>query len=145
MTWRDASEDGEPGQTPGIRPSIQFDAGEATRLRSQFVISNRQLGRGARYLPYAFTEQGVGMLSSVLRSPRAIRVNIEIMRAFVRLRRLMATPGELVEQVARPAETVKVHDERIEAIAEVLRRLMEPPPGPRRRIGFPIPGGHMEE
>ena len=106
---------------------------------SQIVISRRGWG-GRRKLPWAFTEHGVAMLSSVLRSATAVRVNIEIMRTFVRLRRLMATPGELVEQVARLAETVKVHDERINAIAEVLHRMMEPPPEPRRRIGFPIPG-----
>ena len=112
---------------------------EFTSLISQIVISKPGRG-GHRKPPRVFTEHGVAMLSSVLRSPTAIRVNIEIMRAFVRLRRLMATPGELVEQVARLAETVKVHDERITEIAEVLQQLMEPPPTPRRRIGFPIPG-----
>jgi hypothetical protein len=61
------------------------------------------------------------MLSSVLRSPTAIRVNVEIMRAFVRLRRLLATPGELVEQLTKLAETVQLHDEQIKTIAQVLR------------------------
>jgi len=84
------------------------------------------------------------MLASVLRSPTAARVNIAIIRAFVRLRRLMATPGELVEQLARLSETVQLHDEQIKAITEVLRQLMQaPPPAPRRQIGFHVgrPGG----
>jgi hypothetical protein len=77
------------------------------------------------------------MLSSVLNSPRAVRVNIEIMRAFVRLRRLLATPGELVEQITKLAETVKLHDDQIQAIAQVLRQMMEKPPEkPKARIGF---------
>ncbi len=119
--------------------AYQLTQQEFTSLRSQIVTSKPGRG-GQRYLPWVFTEHGVAMLSSVLRSPTAVRVNIEIMRAFVRLRRLMATPGELVEQVARLAETVKVHDHRINTIAEVLQRLIEPPPEPRRRVGFPIPG-----
>lgn len=84
------------------------------------------------------TEQGVTMLSSVLRSPTAVRVNVEIMRAVVRLRRLLATPGELVAKLNELAETVKLHDEQIHAIAEVLRQMMEPPPPPasKHRVGF---------
>ena len=76
------------------------------------------------------------MLSSVLRSPAAVRVNIEIMRTFVRLRRLMATPGELVEQLNRLAETVQLHDVHIKAIVQVLQQLTEKPEPPRRKIGF---------
>ena len=93
---------------------------------------------GRRKLPWAFTEHGVAMLSSVLRSPTAVRVNIEIMRTFVRLRRLLATPGELVAQITQLAETVKLHDHQIKAISDVLRKMMEPPPPttPKRRIGF---------
>ena len=98
-------------------------------------------GRGGRRKPpWVFTEHGVAMLSSVLRSPTAVRVNIEIMRTFVRLRRLMATPGELVEQLTRLADTVRLHDGQIQAIAEVLNKMMERPEEPKRRIGFPIPG-----
>ena len=85
----------------------------------------------------AFTEHGVAMLSSVLRSKKAARVNVEIMRAFVRLRRLLATPGELVEQLTKLAETVQTHDERIKTIIDVLKHLMEKPPEPSKgRIGF---------
>ena len=85
-------------------------------------------GRGGRRkLPWVFTEHGVAMLSSVLRSPTAVRVNIEIIRTFVQLRRLMATPGELAEQLTRLAETVQLHDGQIKAIAQVLNKLMERP------------------
>ncbi len=78
------------------------------------------------------------MLSSVLRSSTAVRVNIEIMQIFVRLRRLMATPGELVEQLTRLAEPVQLHDAQIKAISQVLNKLMERPAEPSRRIGFHI-------
>jgi hypothetical protein len=78
------------------------------------------------------------MLSSVLRSPTAVRVNIEIMRIFVRLRRLMATPGELVEQLTRLAETVQLHDNQIKGIAQVLNKLMERPVEPKHPIGFHV-------
>ena len=108
---------------------------EFTNLISQFVISSEQHG-GRRKLPRAFTEFGVAMLSSVLRSREAVQVNIEIMRAFVRLRRLLATPGELVEQVTKLAETVQLHDGQIAAIAQVLRQMIEKPPEPKGRIGF---------
>ena len=97
-------------------------------------------GRGGRRkLPWVFTEHGVAMLSSVLRSPTAVRVNIEIMRTFVRLRRLMATPGELVEQLQRLAETVQLHDDQIRAVVDVLNQMMSRPADPPRRIGFHVP------
>ena len=76
------------------------------------------------------------MLSSVLKSPTAVRVNIEIMRAFVRLRRLMATPGELVEQITKLAETVELHDDQIKVINQVLQQMLQKPAPPRRAIGF---------
>ena len=104
-------------------------------LISQFVISKPSRG-GRRTLPRVFTEQGVAMLSSVLHSPQAILVNVEIMRVFVRMRRLLATPGELVEQITKLAETVRLHDDQIKTIAEVLHQMMEPPEKPKRRIGF---------
>ena len=79
------------------------------------------------------------MLSSVLRSPTAVNVNIEIMRTFVRLRRLMATPGELVEQLTKLAETVQFHDDQIRLIAQVLQQMVEKPIQPKPRIGFHLP------
>jgi hypothetical protein len=76
------------------------------------------------------------MLSSVLNSPAAVSVSIEIMRAFVRLRRLMATPGELVEQFTKLAETVQLHDHQIKVISEVIEKMIDQPAAPRRQIGF---------
>jgi hypothetical protein len=113
---------------------------EVTNLKSQIVTSSLAHG-GRRKPPRAFTEHGVAMLSSVLRSPTAVRVNIEIMRAFVRLQRLVATPGELVAHLQRLTETVQLHDEQIKVIADTLQRMLEPPPEdtPKRRFGIPTP------
>ncbi|MBN2580803.1 MAG: ORF6N domain-containing protein [Pirellulales bacterium] len=120
--------------------SHQLTWQEVADLMSQNVISKGRRG-GHRKPPWAFTEHGVAMLSSVLRSPTAVRVNIEIMRVFVRLRRLMATPGELVEQLTCLAETVQLHDDQIKAIAHILDKLMERPVEPKRRIGFHVREG----
>lgn len=117
--------------------AYQLTQQEVTNLMSQNATSSSGYG-GRRKLPWAFTEHGVAMLSSVLRSPTAVRVNIEIMRIFVRLRRLMATPGELVEQLTRLAEAVQLHDGQIKAIVQVLNQLMEKPTPPRRQIGFHV-------
>jgi len=102
-------------------------------LRSQSVISKSEGRGGRRYLPYAFTEQGVAMLSSVLRSERAVYVNIEIMRAFVRLRQILSSNVEL----ARKLETLeKKYDAQFKVVFDAIRQLMTPPQKPRRRIGF---------
>lgn len=85
---------------------------------------------------YAFTEQGVAMLSSVLRSKSAIQVNIAIMRAFVRLRLVLSTHKELAHKLAELERRVESHDTEIHAIFEAIRRLMEPPEKPKRKIGF---------
>ena len=115
--------------------AYQLTQQEFTSLMSQFATSKPVRG-GRRKRPWAFTEQGVAMLSSVLNSPTAVRVNIEIMRTFVRLRRLMATPGELVEQLTKLAEVVQLHDDQIKVISEVLQKMLEQPTVPQRRIGF---------
>lgn len=117
---------------------FQLNASELTNLKSQIVTSSWGGARRAR--PYAFTEQGVAMLSSVLRSPRAVRVNIEIMRAFVRLRRMLASHKELA---ARLDELEKKYDAQFRAVFDAIRELMEPPPRPPKpRIGFhPARGG----
>ena len=115
--------------------AFQVSAQDFVSLKSQTVIS--KTGRGGRSKrPWAFTEHGVAMLSSVLRSSTAAKVNIEIVRTFVRLRRLMATPGELVEQLKQLAETVQLHDDQIRAISQVLQQMLEQPAKPARRIGF---------
>ena len=75
------------------------------------------------------------MLSSALRSEKAALVNVAVMRAFVNLRRLLATPGELAQQIAKLAETVELHDDQIKAIADVLKQMMAQPPKPRE-LGF---------
>jgi hypothetical protein len=90
---------------------------------------------GTRKLPRAFTEQGVAMLSSVLRSPRAVRVNIEIMRAFVRLREMVATNRELARRLD---ELEKKYDSRFKMVFEAIRQLMAPPAKARRSIGFRV-------
>ena len=99
-------------------------------LRSQFVTSS---WGGRRSVPYVFTEQGVAMLSSVLNSERAIAVNIEIMREFVRLRRLLASNKELA---CRLDELEATTDTRFQQVFEAIRQLMTPPERPKRPIGF---------
>jgi hypothetical protein len=120
--------------------AFQLTAQELANLKSQIATSSLTHG-GRRKLHWAFTEQGVAMLSSVLRSPTAVRVNIEIMRAFVRLRQLLAAPGELVEKIRQLTDTVQLHDRHIRDIAKALQQLMEPPPEPKssRRFGFQPP------
>lgn len=112
---------------------FQLTSDEFEILRSQSVIS-RQWG-GRRYPPYVFTEQGVAMLSSVLRSKRAVRVNIEIMRTFVRLRRMLASHEELARQLDA---LEKKYDAQFRVVFEAIRQLMKPPEPKRRRIGFKI-------
>lgn len=115
--------------------AYQLTQQEFTALMSQIVTSKS--GRGGRTKPpWDFTEQGVAMLSNVLQSSTAAKVNVEIMRTFVRLRRLMATPGELVEQLTKVAETVQWHDEQILLVRQVLQQMLEQPTKPKRRIGF---------
>jgi len=115
---------------------FQLDAEEFAALRSQSVTSNTGRG-GRRYAPYAFTEQGVAMLSSVLSSPQAIAVNIEIMRAFVRLREMLAGNKELAAKLGELERKLKGHDQAIAGILDAIRQLMAPPPAPKKRpIGF---------
>jgi hypothetical protein len=112
---------------------FQLTNEEFETLRSQFAIS-RQTHGGRRYLPLAFTEQGVAMLSSVLRSERAIQVNVEIMRTFVRLRRMALSHADL----ARRLDALESkYDTQFKEVFDAIRQLMEPPPQPPRpKIGF---------
>jgi ORF6N domain-containing protein len=104
---------------------------------SQTVTSSRK-HRGATYRPYAFTEQGVAMLSSVLRSERAVKVNVAIMRAFVQLREALETNRELAKRFSELEKRVGKHDEEISAIIEAIRQLIAPENKPRREIGFHV-------
>jgi ORF6N domain len=128
---------------------FQLDADEYAALRSQFVISN--VGRGGRrYAPYAFTEQGVAMLSTVLNSERAVVINIEIMRTFVRVRTLASTQQDLAKQLSElqdKTESLAMQHEtfsrntkvQLREVFETLRELMTPPSSPKRPIGFVHP------
>jgi hypothetical protein len=115
---------------------FQLSHDEFESLRFHFGTSNSWGGR--RYLPYAFTEQGVAMLSSVLRSPRAVRVNIEIMRAFVRLRQMLQTNADLARKLAA---LEKKYDAQFKVVFDAIRALMTPPRAQRRRIGFRVEEG----
>lgn len=110
------------------------EADRIGRLRSQSVTLKR--GQHLKYRPFVFTEHGILMLSSVLNSERAIQVNIEIMRAFVRLRKLVAGHRELTAKLTELERRVASHDEHIEAIFNAIRQLMTPPPARVKQIGF---------
>ena len=113
---------------------FQLDPSEAGALiHSRFQIGTLKRGQNIKYLPRAFTEQGVAMLSSVLRSQRAVKVNIEIMRAFVRIREWLASNTELAHKLA---ELEKKYDVQFKAVFDAIRELMRPPESPRKRIGF---------
>ena len=136
---------------------FQLTASEASRLRSQLATPNEQIvederfvrnrsqfvtssfkHREARSRPYAFTEEGVAMLSSVLKSERAVKVNIAIMRAFVRLRETLETNRELARKFSELEKQVGKHDAKIDAILDAIRQLMAPPAKHRREIGFHV-------
>jgi ORF6N domain len=125
---------------------FQLTQGERKNLRSQTVTSSGDLLRsqtvisspwgGRRHPPYAFTEQGVAMLSSVLRSPRAVQVNIEIMRAFVRLRSMLQANAELAKKLTA---LEKKYDSQFRVVFDAIRELMDPRAKPKRPIGFRPP------
>jgi hypothetical protein len=111
---------------------------EVASLRSQIVTLKRGRGKHRKYLPYAFTEQGVAMLSSVLRSRRAVRVNVEIMRAFVRLRSASAAYEGLARKLL---ELEHKYDSQFKVVFDAIRELMAPPTDDqKRRIGFTMRG-----
>ena len=111
--------------------TFELSKQEYESLKRHFGTLKR--GEHSKYLPYAFTEQGVAMLSSVLRSKRAVRVNIEIMRAFVRLREMLATHKDL----ARKLDTLeKKYDAQFRVVFDAIRQLMAPPEPKKRKIGF---------
>jgi len=115
---------------------FQLTIEETRSLRSQFVTLKR--GEHLKYRPYAFTEQGVAMLSSVLNSERAVKVNIAIMRAFVKLRETLETNRELARKFEELERRVGKHDDEIAAILEAIRQLMSTSKQSRREIGFHV-------
>jgi hypothetical protein len=115
---------------------FELSSEEVEIVVSQFVIPNRRKLGGVK--PMAFTEQGVAMLSSVLNSQRAVKVNIAIMRAFVRLRQTLETNRELARKFEELERRVGKHDEEIAGIIEAIRQLMAPQEKPRREIGFHV-------
>jgi hypothetical protein len=112
---------------------VQLTRAEFNDLKFQFGTSS---WGGTRKLPRAFTEQGIAMLSSVLRSKRAINVNIAIMRAFVKLREFAATHKTLATKLEQLERKVGGHDGQIRSLFDAIRQLMEPPTSKSRRIGF---------
>lgn len=120
---------------------FRLSAKETTALNRSQTVTGSQKHRDPRYPPFAFTEQGVAMLSSVLRSQRAVQVNVEIMRAFVRLRKILAVNAELAHRLDELERRVGEHDEQFVQVIRAIRQLMEPPATPkRRRIGFHVSG-----
>jgi hypothetical protein len=112
---------------------FQLDRQEDRNLRSQIVMSS---WGGRRTLPYAFTEQGVAMLSGVLRSKRAVQMNIAIMRAFVKLRQILSSHKELARKLNEQEKRIQKHDVEIYSIFKTIRKLMAEPEKPKKRIGF---------
>jgi ORF6N domain len=115
---------------------FQLTTDEAEALRFQFGSLKR--GQHFKYLPQVFTQEGVAMLSSVLRSPRAVQVNIAIMRVFVRLRGTLALHKELAHKLAELERKIEGHDTSIRTLFDAIRELAAPPATPRREIGYHV-------
>ncbi len=115
---------------------FQLTVAEQDALRSQNATS--KVGRGGRrYRPYAFTEHGAIMVANVLNTPRAMEVSVYVVRAFVKLREMLATHKELAHKLAELERKLETHDEAIRSLVSAIRQLMTPPPEPKRgRIGF---------
>lgn len=115
---------------------FQLTPEESWVLRSQFATLQKGRGRHRKYLPYVFTEQGVAMLSGILHSDRAIQVHVAIMRAFVRLRAILATHKELAGQLAELERRISAHDGTIRSILDAIRELMAPSEKLKGKLGF---------
>jgi hypothetical protein len=129
------------GEAGSLRSQSAISNTSQEGLRSQFATSKPSQG-GRRYLPYAFTEQGVAMLSSVLNGERAIEVNIAIMRAFVKLRQMLESNEELNRKFAAVIRKLATHDKYFTVVFGELKKLHEPPTRPRKQLGSslaPIP------
>jgi hypothetical protein len=128
---------------------FELSSQEAKILKSQFVISS--WGGSRRAVPYVFTEQGVAMLSSVLRSKKAIRVNIEIMRAFARLREILAVNKDFARRLEELERKFNAHDAQFQAVFDAIRELMKTPEKPQTKDWFfgraegGLPGKQMKD
>jgi len=118
---------------------FQLKHDEFKSLISQTVISKKEGRGGTRKLPYVFTEQGVAMLSSILNSETAIAVNIQIIRVFTRMKQALLDNKELFLKIERIEKKLAGHDEEIQTVFKVLKKLLEPKPIVRKEIGFPYP------
>ena len=119
---------------PDFMFQLTLDEAESSR----FQIGTLKRGQNIKYLPYVFTQEGVAMLSSVLRSPRAVQVNIAIMRVFVRLRETLALHKELADKLAELERKIEGHDSSIRTLFDAIRELAAPPARPHREIGFHV-------
>jgi len=115
---------------------LTLEEGKAIMVsRSQFATMKR--GRNIKYRPYVFTEHGAVMLANVLRSPLAVRASIQVVRAFVNLRRMLATSEDLARKIETLERKVGRHDADLQDVLRVIRNLLDPPPAPPKRpIGF---------
>jgi len=115
---------------------FQLTGNESEILICHIGISSSKHGGRRRSLPFAFTEQGVAMLSGVLHSGHAIQVNVAIMRAFVSLRRLLSANEAMTRKLAELERSVEGHDKAIRSLFDAIRQLMSPPSTPHKQIGF---------
>src|SRR3984885_439440 len=119
---------------------FRLTAKEDEVLRSQFVTSKQGRG-GRRYAPYAFTEHGAIMAATVLNSERAVQMSVFVVRAFVRLREMLATNRKLAGKIDELENRLDTHDSTIQDLIEAIKELMKPEDPPRKSIGFQIPAG----
>jgi phage regulator Rha-like protein len=119
---------------------FQLTTKEHATLRSQIVTSNEGRG-GRRYLPYAFTEHGAIMAATVLNSERAVEMSVFVVRAFVRLREMLATNRKLAGKIDELENRLDTHDSTITELIDAIKELMTPDDPPRKRIGFELPSG----
>lgn len=115
---------------------FQLTSKETAFLRSQFVTLKSGSGKQPKYLTYAFTEQGVAMLSSILKSKQAVKVNIEIMRAFVRLREILSANKDFAQRLEALERKFNSHDYQLKAVFDAIKQMMKEPEKPKRKIGF---------
>ncbi len=135
--------DADLAELYGVAVKFQLTAKEHKFLRSQFVTSKKGSG-GRRYPPYAFTEHGAIMAATVLNSSRAVQMSVFVVRAFVRLREMLAANRSLAAKIDELENRLDSHDSAIQELIEAIRELMIPEDVPRSRIGFQLPAGKVK-